>query len=176
MLDKVYLKNGEYAMMWVFKELLNLVKENGGKLAHKQYYQQDTRFPGPDEQLIIRNEDQAKMKIKGFSWNFGSYISFELNGYYYYLQSGSNPLISNALIKTKIFHKDGKDWIQSVYLDDLDVCNATITALRYFSGGKPFYADVRKIAQDLLNKMIESKCSGVAEKRMFTVIYKKIEE
>lgn len=32
MLDKVYLRNGEYAMMWVFKEVLNLVKENGGKL------------------------------------------------------------------------------------------------------------------------------------------------
>ena len=31
MLDKVYLKNGEYAMMWVFKEVLNLVKENGWK-------------------------------------------------------------------------------------------------------------------------------------------------
>ena len=55
MLDKVYLRNGEYAMMWVFKEVLNLVKENGGKLANKQYYQQDYHFPG--EQLIIRNED-----------------------------------------------------------------------------------------------------------------------
>lgn len=35
MLDRVYLRNGEYAMMWVFKEVLNLVKENGGKLANK---------------------------------------------------------------------------------------------------------------------------------------------
>ena len=173
MLDKVYLKNGEYAMMWVFKEVLNLVKENGGKLANKQYYQGDTHFAG--EQIIIRNEDQAKMTVKGFSWSFGSYISFELNGYYYYLESGSNPLIGNNLMKTKIFHKDGKDWIQSVYLDDLDVCNSTLTALRYNSG-KPFYVDVRKIAQDLLNKMVESKCSGVAEKRTFTVIYKEIED
>lgn len=173
MLDKVYLRNGEYAMMWVFKEVLNLVKENGGKLANKQYYQQDYHFDG--EQLIIRNEDQAKMTVKGFTWSFGSYIEFELNGYYYYLQSGSNPLIENALIKTNIIHKDGKDWIQSVYLDDLDdVCNSTLTALRYNSG-KPFYADVRKIAQNLLNKMIDSKCSGVAEKRMFTVVYKDIE-
>lgn len=78
-------------------------------------------------------------------------------------------------MKIKIFHKDGKDWIQSVYLDDLDVCNSTLTALRYNSG-KPFYVDVRKIAQDLLNKMVESKCSGVAEKRTFTVIYKEIED
>ena len=68
MLDKVYLKNGEYAMMWVFKEVLNLVKENGGKLANKQYYQQDYHFDG--EQLIIRNEDQAKMTVKGFTWSF----------------------------------------------------------------------------------------------------------
>lgn len=173
MLDKVYLRNGEYAMMWVFKEVLNLVKENGGKLANKQYYQGDTHFAG--EQIIIRNEDQAKMIVKGFTWSFGSYISFELNGYYYYLESGSNPLIGNNLMKTKIFHKDGKDWIQSVYLDDLDVCNSTLTALRYNSG-KPFYVDVRKIAQDLLNKMVESKCSGVAEKRTFTVIYKEIED
>ena len=173
MLDKVYLKNGEYAMMWVFKEVLNLVKENGGKLANKQYYQQDYHFAG--EQLIIRNEDQAEMTVKGFTWSFGSYISFELNGYYYYLESGSNPLIGNNLMKTKIFHKDGKDWIQSVYLDDLDVCNSTLTALRYNSG-KPFYVDVRKIAQDLLNKMVESKCSGVAEKRTFSVIYKEIED
>lgn len=173
MLDKVYLRNGEYAMMWVFKEVLNLVKENGGKLANKQYYQGDTHFAG--EQIIIRNEDQAKMTVKGFTWSFGSYISFELNGYYYYLESGSNPLIGNNLMKTKIFHKDGKDWIQSVYLDDLDVCNSTLTALRYNSG-KPFYVDVRKIAQDLLNKMIESKCSGVAEKRTFTVVYKEIED
>ena len=58
MLDKVYLRNGEYAMMWVFKEVLNLVKENGGKLANKQYYKGDTHFAG--EQIIIRNEDQAK--------------------------------------------------------------------------------------------------------------------
>ena len=174
MLDKVYLRNGEYAMMWVFKEVLNLVKENGGKLANKQYYQQDYHFAG--EQLIIRNEDQAEMIVKGFTWSFGSYIAFELNGYYYYLQSGSNPLISNHLMKTKIIHKDGKDIIRSVYLDDLDdVCNSTLTALRYNSG-KPFYADVRKIAQDLLNKMIESKCSGVAEKRTFTVVYKEIED
>lgn len=173
MLDKVYLKNGEYAMMCVFKEVLNLVKENGGKLANKQYYQGDTHFAG--EQIIIRNEDQAKMTVKGFTWSFGSYISFELNGYYYYLESGSNPLIGNNLMKTKIFHKDGKDWIQSVYLDDLDVCNSTLTALRYNSG-KPFYVDVRKIAQDLLNKMVESKCSGVAEKREFTVVYKEIED
>lgn len=173
MLDKVYLRNGEYAMMWVFKEVLNLVKENGGKLANKQYYQGDTHFAG--EQIIVRNEDQAKMTVKGFSWGFGSYISFELNGYYYYLESGSNPLIGNNLMKTKIFHKDGKDWIQSVYLDDLDVCNSTLTALRY-NNGKPFYVDVRKIAQDLLNKMVESKCSGVAEKRTFTVVYKEIED
>lgn len=173
MLDKVYLRNGEYAMMWVFKEVLNLVKENGGKLANKQYYQGDTYFAG--EQIIIRNEDQAEMTVKGFTWSFGSYIAFELNGYYYYLESGSNPLIGNNLMKTKIFHKDGKDWIQSVYLDDLDVCNSTLTALRYNSG-KPFYADVRKIAQDLLNKMIDSKCSGVAEKRTFTVVYKEIED
>ena len=173
LLDKVYLKNGEYAMMWVFKEILNIVKEKGGKLANKQYYQGDAHFDG--EQLIIRNEDQAQMTIKGFSWSFGSYISFELDGYYYYLQSGSNPLISNALMKTKIIHKDGKDWIQSVYLDDLDdVCNSTLTALRYNSG-KPFYVDVRKIAQDLLDKMINSKCSGVAEQRMFTVVYKEID-
>lgn len=174
MLDKVYLRNGEYAMMWVFKEVLNLVKENGGKLANKQYYQQDYHFGG--EQLIIRNEDQAEMTVKGFTWSFGSYIAFELNGYYYYLQSGSNPLISTHLMKTKIIHKDGKDWIQSVYLDDLDdVCGPTLTALRY-NGGKPFYADVRKIAQDLLNEMIDSKCSGVAEKRTFTVVYKEIED
>lgn len=174
MLDKVYLKNGEYAMMWVFKEVLNLVKENGGKLANKQYYQQDYHFGG--EQLIIRNEDQAKMTVKGFTWSFGSYIAFELNGYYYYLQSGSNPLISNHLMKTKIIHKDGKDWIQSVYLDDLDdVCSPTLTALRY-NGGKPFYADVRKIAQDLLDEMVNSKCSGVAEKRTLTVVYKEIED
>ena len=173
MFDKVYLRNGEYAMMWVFKEVLNLVKENGGKLANKQYYQQDNHFAG--EQLIIRSEDQAEMTVKGFTWSFGSYIEFELNGYYYYLESGSNPLISSHLMKTKIIHKDGKDWIQSVYLDDLDVCNSTLTAIRY-SGGKPFYADVRKIAQDLLNKMIDSKCSGVAEKRIFTVVYKEIED
>ena len=174
LLDKVYLKNGEYAMMWVFKEILNIVKEKGGKLANKQYYQQDTYFAG--EQLIIRNEDQAKMTVKGFTWSFGSYIEFELNGYYYYLQSDSNPLISNHLMKTKIIHKDGKDWIQSVYLDDLDdICNSTLTAIRYNSG-KPFYADVRKIAQDLLDKMVNSKSSGVAEKRTFTVIYKEIED
>jgi hypothetical protein len=174
MLDKVYLRNGEYAMMWVFKEILNIVKEKGGKLAHQQYYQQDNHFDG--EQLIIRNEDQAKMTVKGFTWSFGSYIVFELNGYYYYLQSGSNPLIDNAFMKTKIIHKDGKDWIQSVYLDDLDdVCNPTLNVIRY-AGGKPFYADVRKIAQDLLNKMIDSKCSGVAEKRIFTVVYKEIED
>lgn len=80
------------------------------------------------------------MTVKGFTWSFGSYIAFELNGYYYYLQSGSNPLIGNNLMKTKIFHKDGKDRIQSVYLDDLDdVCSPTLTALRY-AGGKPFYA------------------------------------
>lgn len=174
LLDKVYLRNSEYAMMWVFKEVLNIVKEKGGKLANKQYYQGDNNFAG--EQLIIRNEDQAKMTIKGFSWSFGTYISFELDGYYYYLQSGSNPLLDNALMKTKIIHKDGKDWIQSVYLDDLDdVCNSVLTALRYNSG-KPFYADVRKIAQDMLSKMVESKCSGVAEKREFTVIYKEIED
>lgn len=173
LLDKVYLKNGEYAMMWVFKEILNIVKEKGGKLANKQYYQGDNHFDG--EQLIIRNEDQAQMTIKGFSWSFGSYIEFELDGYYYYLQSGSNPLLSNALMKTKIMHKDDKDWIQSVYLDDLDdVCGPTLTALRYNSG-KPFYVDVRKIAQDLLDKMIGSQCSGVAEKRMFTVVYKEID-
>lgn len=174
LLDKVYLKNGEYAMMWVFKEILNIVKEKGGKLANKQYYQGDNHFDG--EQLIIRNEDQAQMTIKGFSWSFGSYIEFELDGYYYYLQSGSNPLLSNALMKTKVIHKDGKDWIQSVYLDDLDdVCGPTLTALRYNSG-KPFYADVRKIANDLLEKMVNSKCSGVAEKRTFTVVYKEIED
>lgn len=103
MLDKVYLRNGEYAMMWVFKEVLNIVKEKGGKLANKQYYQQDNHFPG--EQLIIRSEDQAEMIVKGCTWSFGSYIVFELNGYYYYLQSGSNPLISNHLMKTKIIHK-----------------------------------------------------------------------
>lgn len=56
-----------------------------------------------------------------------------------------------------------------------DVCNPTLNVIRY-AGGKPFYADVRKIAQNLLNKMIASECSGVAEKRTFTVVYKEIED
>ena len=58
MLDKVYLKNGEYAMMWVFKEVLNLVKENGGKLANKQYYQQDYHL------LVNSLLSETKTKLK----------------------------------------------------------------------------------------------------------------
>lgn len=175
-IKKVYLTKGEFAIVQVFNEVIQLVKQHGGYLAKKQRYQSDN-FKEV-KQLVIENGTERKMLITNFNCEHGIYIEFALDGCYYYLQTGPNVPLDTYFMKVNIVNYDKiEDFIYSVYIDDLSLCFDDLVNIRY--AHKSLTLDdeeIKNFAKKFFDTAINSRTSKIARgKRKDAIIYKEID-
>lgn len=174
-IKKVCLTKGEFAIVQVFNEVIQLVKQHGGCLAKKQHHQSDNFKE--IKQLIIEDGTERKMLITNFNCEHGIYIEFALDGCYYYLQTGSNVLLDTWFMKANIVNYDKmEDFVYSAYIDDLSLCFNDLVKIRYAHESLTLDdEEIKAFAKKFFDAAVNSGTSKVARGyRKNTIIYKEI--
>ena len=109
--DRLYLRAGEYNAARIISELADIVKNHGGRVK-------------PTNKAII-SDRSAEEKSDPINVTHTSYISFVLDGIYYYYQVNDNPFFDFYYIKTPIkngkYSRDaaletgGKEWLYDCF-------------------------------------------------------------
>lgn len=175
----MYPASAEYNTILVINEVARIVKDAGGIVKPAESFKivnrtvdesirkaeehlekcKNNKRVVPEYIAKCENEinDMKAIKNDPVSVNYPNYISFVLDGFYYYLQADENPFFPTEVIKAEIIN--GK--YKSCYLENLDV--------EWFANSfwemKASREDITEAANLIYNALTSRKPCGIVRDR-----------